>query len=204
MSAPQVLVVSTGTANIASVLAAFRRLGASVRTTVSPEEVRAANFVVLPGVGAMAPAMERLEARELAGALRERIELGRPLLAICLGMQLLGETSEESPGVRALGVADFRSVKLQGELRVPHLGWNRVEADEGCELLSPGYAYFAHSYCVRELPTEFTTARTDYGSSFVSAFEREALVACQFHPELSGDYGRELLTRWLRAGGATC
>jgi len=204
VSVPQVLVASTGTANTASVLAAFMRLGCEVRTTQAPEEVRDAEFVVLPGVGALAAAMQQLEARELSGALRERVAAGRPTLAICLGMQLLGEASDESPGAPALGLAAFRSVQLDGDVRVPHLGWNRVEPDAGCALLEPGYAYFAHSFCVREVEGDVVAARTDYGAPFVCAFERGALLACQFHPELSGAYGRDLLARWLAKGGASC
>jgi glutamine amidotransferase len=204
VSGGEVVVVATGTANTASVAAAFERLGRRVRVEDRAGEVRDAGRVVLPGVGALAAAMERLEGLELAPVLRERVEAGRPTLAICLGLQLLSEESEESPGVGGLGVLPGRVERLRGEVRLPHLGWNRVSAEPGCELLEDGYAAFAHGYALREAPPGWRAARCVHGEPFVAALERGAVLACQFHPELSGAYGAALLERWLERGGASC
>jgi imidazole glycerol phosphate synthase glutamine amidotransferase subunit len=142
--------------------------------------------------------MENLERTGLVAALRERIEAGRPTLAVCLGLQLLAEGSEESPGVAGLGVLPVRAERFPaGALRVPHLGWNRIVPDREGGLLDEGYAYFAHTFRVTDVPAGWTAARCEYGAPFVAALERGAVLACQFHPELSGAFGRDLLRRWL-------
>ena len=152
--------------------------------------------MVLPGGGAFAAAAEALDELELREPLRERIEAGRATLAICLGFQLLCEGSEESPGAVGLGLIPATARRFGGELRVPQLGWNRVEP-VGAGLIEPGHAYFANSYHVPELPPGWAGATTDYGGVFASAVERGALLACQFHPELSGAWGSALLARWV-------
>ena len=193
----QVVVVPTGIANMASVAAAFRRIGTELSEAQSPEEIRSADRLVLPGVGAFAAAMERIDERQWRQALVDRIGEGRPTLAICLGMQLLCEKSDESPGVSGLGVVSGTVTRLPEHLTVPQLGWNQVTPAPGSRFLTPGWAYFANSYRLTSVPNDWTSARTSYGGSFVSAIERGDLLACQFHPELSGDWGSELLSRWL-------
>jgi imidazole glycerol phosphate synthase glutamine amidotransferase subunit len=201
MAAEPVLVVRTGTANTASVLAGLRRAGAAAAVAEDPEPVAAARRVVLPGVGALAPAMERLAAGGLGEVLVARIAAGRPTLAVCLGLQLLCSSSEESPGRDGLGVIPGRVTRFGAGLRVPQMGWNRVAPDAGCRLLQPGWAYFANSYRLVEPPPGWAVARADHGGPFVAALERGAVLACQFHPELSGDWGQALLRRWLDCGG---
>lgn len=193
----EVVVVPTGTANMASVAAAFRRIGTELSEARSSEEIRSADRLVLPGVGAFAAAMERIDERGWRQALVDRIDEGRPTLAICLGMQLLCEKSEESPGVLGLGVVSGTVTRLPDHLTVPQLGWNQVMPAPGSRFLMPGWAYFANSYRLTSVPDDWTCARTSYGGSFVSAIERGNLLACQFHPELSGAWGSELLSRWL-------
>ncbi|MFB3099402.1 MAG: imidazole glycerol phosphate synthase subunit HisH [Acidimicrobiia bacterium] len=193
----QVVVVPTGIANTASVAAAFRRIGTELSEAGSAEEIRSAHRLVLPGVGAFAAAMERIDEREWRQALVDRIGEGKPTLAICLGMQLLCEKSDESPGVSGLGVVSGTVTRLPEHLTVPQLGWNQVMPAPGSRFLTPGWAYFANSYRLTSVPNEWTSAHTSYGGSFVSAIERGNLLACQFHPELSGDWGSELLSRWL-------
>ncbi len=189
-------VVATGTANLASVLAGLRRAGADPQTTRDPDVVAASDHVVLPGVGALAAAMDQLQGDGLDEALRARITEGRPTLAICLGLQVLLEGSDESPDVPGLGLVDGRATRFSGDIRVPQLGWNQVEPD-GCRLLEPGYAYFAHSFRLESAPDGWSAAYTDHGGRYVSALERGAVLACQFHPELSGAWGLALLRRWL-------
>lgn len=189
--------VPTGTANVASVSAAFRRLGAELRPARSPAEIHSAAQLVLPGVGAFGAAMDRIDGQRWRQALVDRIDEGRPTLAICLGMQLLGEKSDESPGAPGLGVVSGTATRFPEGLAVPQLGWNQVEPDPGARFLTPGWAYFANSYRLAAVPDAWTTATTAYGDSFVSAMERGDVLACQFHPELSGEWGSELLDRWL-------
>jgi glutamine amidotransferase len=195
-------IVSTGLANIASVRAAFLRLGVEPASTESARLVRGADAVVLPGVGALGPAMARLRERDvdgdtLADALRVRIVAGRPTLVICLGLQLLCAASDEAPGVTALAVADVHVARLDAAPSLPHFGWNEVVPTAGSSLVRRGHAYFAHSYGALTAPRGFDAAWTSHGSPFVAAFERGGVLACQFHPELSGAYGADLLQRWL-------
>ena len=196
---PEVLIVPTGTANIASVMAAFRRLGAEPRLAERPGEVVPASHVMLPGVGAFGPAMARLREHGLDTALKERIAADRPTVCICVGHQLLFEASEESPGVAGLGVIPGEVGRFTGDVRVPQFGWNRVEPGEGCDLLDEGYAYFANSYRALEAPG-WRVARGEHGGAFVAAVEQGNVIGCQFHPELSGAYGSALLSRFLELG----
>ncbi len=193
----EVLVVRTGTANLASVLAGLRRAGAAPRIVNEAREIECAGGVVLPGVGAFGAAMQTLTASGLAGPLASRIARGRPTLAICLGMQLLARNSDESAGVEGLGVVDEPVRRFTDAVRVPQLGWNRVETASGRGSLEPGFAYFANSYCLRETPRGWTAAFAEYDGRFVAAIERRDVLACQFHPELSGAWGTALLARWL-------
>jgi len=192
-----VRIVPTGTANIASVKAALTRLGASVSDAETDRDVTDAAGVVLPGVGAFGAAISRVGDHGLAPALRERIEGGRPTLVVCVGMQLLCRESEESPGARGLDIVDSAVTRFGDEVRVPQLGWNQVEPAPGSRFVEPGWAYFANSYRIDRVPDGWVGATTDYGGRFVSALERDDVLACQFHPELSGPWGARLLTRWL-------
>lgn len=200
MSAPEVLVVATGVANTASVLAALARAGADASVGCDPAAIASFPFVVLPGVGAFGPAARALETSGAAEALRERVRRGAPLLAICLGMQLCFEASEESPQARGLALLPGRLVRLDDEGgRVPKLGWERIEAAAECRLLASEFACFAHSYALLEAPPDWRPAFARHGDRYVAALERGAQLLCQFHPELSGRFGRDLLARWLVA-----
>ena len=204
-----VVVVPTGTANMASVEAAFRRLGTDVSLAETPRDISQADRLVLPGVGAFAAAMGRIDEEGWRQPLVDRIEAGRATLAICLGMQLLCETSEESPGSVGLGVVSETVTRLPSDLTVPQLGWNQIEPDPQCRFLEAGWGYFANSFKLASASNGWTEARTRYGGEFVSAMEQGDVLACQFHPELSGVWGSDLLTRWLdrseeRRGGKEC
>ncbi len=208
MSGGEVLVVDTGTANLASVCAGLRRAGAKPLLTDDPERVRAAMRVVLPGVGAFGAGMTSLRESGMDSAVVERIDAGRATLAVCLGLQLLCQSSAETPDVAGLGIVAGRIGRFPDTVRVPQLGWNLVVPSGECKLLEPGYAYFANSYRLAEDPPGWSVARADHGGPFVAALARGAILACQFHPELSGTWGLDLLRRWLaeddRAGGGPC
>jgi imidazole glycerol phosphate synthase glutamine amidotransferase subunit len=161
-------------------------------------DIDSAPGVILPGVGAFGAAIYRVGALGLAAALRERIEAGRPTLAVCVGMQLLNRESEESPGATGLEVIDETVTRFDDRVTVPQMGWNRVEPGPGCRLVEPGWAYFANSYRIDRVPEGWVGARTDHGGEFVSALEKGDVLACQFHPELSGQWGAGLLDRWLQ------
>ena len=199
----KVVIVKTGVANIASVIAAFAKLGSESTLTEDPDLVNSAAQVMLPGVGAFGAGMEALNSSGLAAALRERINAARPTISICLGLQLLCRQSEESPGIEGLGIINQSVWRFADTVRVPHFGWNNVAPEAGCKIVQPGYAYFANSF--RILPTPGLSAdgwlcsRTDHGGDFISAVENGPVVGCQFHPELSGDWGLGLLGRWLRS-----
>lgn len=198
----EIVVVETGVANVASIANAFLRLGVPVTLTHDPMVVRQASRLVLPGVGAFGAAAAELRARGggLDAALRERIADGSPLLAVCLGMQLLCEGSEEAPDVPGLGIVPGICRRLPSGVRVPHLGWNRVVADPDACFVETAEAAFANSYALREAPPGWTASWTTHGTPFVAALERGDMLACQFHPELSGAFGEAVLARWLGRG----
>jgi imidazole glycerol phosphate synthase glutamine amidotransferase subunit len=193
---PEVVIVPTGTANLASVKAAFRRLGAEPRVAEHAEDITRATHVMLPGVGAFGASMTRLREQGLDDAVRERVLADRPTICICVGHQLLFGSSEESPGSTGLGVILERISRFGAGVRVPQFGWNLVRPAEGCNLLEEGYAYFANSYRALEAPG-WNVARAEHGGTYVAAVERGNVIGCQFHPELSGAYGTALLSRFL-------
>lgn len=195
----RVTVVETGAANLASVCAGFERVGAQTTLSRDPRIIASAQRVVLPGVGTFAAGMAALRGAGLESVLRERIAAERPTFGICLGLQLLATESEESELVEGLGVFSQRIERLRAPT-VPHMGWNQVSATG--DFLRDGWAYFANSYALTTTPAGWSAAWTDYGGQFVAAVERGPIVACQFHPEISGDWGLELLQRWME--GTSC
>jgi imidazole glycerol phosphate synthase glutamine amidotransferase subunit len=198
VSAREVIVVPTGTANLASVRAAFDRLGARSRLAEDAAMIEDAAHVVLPGVGSFGAAMAGLREAGLDHAIVARVRAGQPTLAMCVGLQVLFETSDESPDAAGLAALVGRVGRFPDWVRVPQFGWNRVVPEPGCRLIEPGYAYFANSYRVLEAPG-CAIATAEHGGRFVAALERDGVLACQFHPELSGSYGHELIARWLDA-----
>ena len=192
----RVVVLPTGTANLASVLAAFTRLGAKTEIAADAVAVAEAERAVLPGVGAFGAAMAGLREVGLDQAIAARVRAGAPTFAMCVGLQVLFEASDESPDQTGLGVLPGRVGRFPEGVRVPQFGWNRIEPEPGCRYLEPGFAYFANSYRVQAAPG-CKTAHAEHGEPFVAALERGHVVACQFHPELSGAFGHALLARWL-------
>ena len=197
-------IVDTGTANVESILMAFRRIGVEATRVRSALEITDVSGLVLPGVGRFGSGMAALESNGLVEAIRSRILNGQATLAICLGLQLLAEGSDESPGVRGIGVISSTIRRLPpGPVR-PHLGWNRVEPDSvrgSNGVIDSGAAYFANGFALADVPPGWRAAWTSDGGRFVAAIERGGIVACQFHPEISGSFGRDLLSRWLTLVG---
>ncbi len=190
-----IYITRTETANVASLIAAFERLGHSCVVSADPFTLETAQRVVLPGVGTFAAAREALRESEADRALSARLSAKRATLAICLGFQLLFESSDESPGVTGLGHVPGHFERFPATERVPHLGWNRVwgSSFESAD----GSVYFANSYRLVTPPAGWDAAYCDYGGRFVAAVQRGPVLGCQFHPELSGRVGREWLRGWL-------
>ena len=200
----EVGIVPTGVANLETVVAAFRRLGRTPRIVDSATDIMDAAYVVLPGVGSFADGMADLRRQGWDEALRRRIRELRPTLGICLGLQLLCEWSDEAPGIPGLGCVPGRTIRLAGGCRIPQLGWNRITAPADAVFLRSGIFYFANSYRLEGGPSGWVTSMGRHGSPFVAGFERGGVLACQFHPELSGRVGAGLLNRWLeQAPGAS-
>ncbi len=184
--------------NLRSVARALERAGAKPRVSRDPDEVRSADRLVLPGVGACGDAMLGLRRAGLVPALKERIRSGRPYLGICLGLHVLLERGEEGD-TDCLGLVPGTVARFPDSLplAVPHMGWNLVEPVRGHPVLAEGYFYFVHGYRGDGVPEEMTLARTEYGERFPSAIGFDACVAVQFHPEKSQRAGLELLERFL-------
>ncbi|MGA7096120.1 MAG: imidazole glycerol phosphate synthase subunit HisH [Acidimicrobiia bacterium] len=195
----EVVIVPTGTANIASVRSAFRRLGSTTRLARSPCDVSDADHLVVPGVGSFGAAMTAVDRLQLSQPILDRARAGSPTLAVCVGMQLLCRDSTESPGVLGLGLLDESVTRFGDNVRVPQLGWNTVEANPSSRYLEPGWAYFANSYRLVDAPRGWVSSTADHGGRFIAAIERQSVLALQFHPELSGDWGVSIIDRWLRA-----
>jgi glutamine amidotransferase len=179
----KVAICDYGAGNVRSVQVAFERLGVDAAPTGEPEAVGSAELAVLPGVGSAASAMESLEASGLAAALRERFSAGRPILGICLGLQLALEASEEDGGVECLGLVPGRAVRLV-DGRVPRIGWAPVEPEGDA-------FYFAHSYSAE------TPAATAKSEGLVAEARVGSFTGVQFHPEKSGAAGARYLERCL-------
>ena len=203
-----IAVVDYGMGNRRSVEKALEHVGARVIVTRDHEELRAADGIVLPGVGAFPEAMRRLRALGLADALRERAAAGIPLLGICLGMQLLFEASDEHEGAEGLGLLPGTVTRLDpgpaGKL--PHIGWNRVGIErDGPFGLRAGDArayYHVHSFVCRPADPALVVGRGEYGERFASIVARGTLAGVQFHPEKSSAAGLDLLAAFAGARAA--
>lgn len=194
---PSTGIVETGVANTASVTAALRRAGVEPTTIEDAETVSALDRVVVPGVGAFGAGMAALHDLGVVDALIDRVDAGEPTFLVCLGMQLLARISDESPGVDGLGVIDHPVERFPEGVTTPQFGWNVVDPAAEMVHIEPGYAYFANSYRIVDPPDGWRYAFTDHGGPFVAAMERDDVLACQFHPELSGAYGQRVIDRWI-------
>jgi imidazole glycerol phosphate synthase glutamine amidotransferase subunit len=203
---PVIAVVDYGAGNLVSIHQALTTVGADVRIAEGPEALAGVDAVVVPGVGAAAPAMARLDRHGLTEPIAAWLGAHRPFLGICLGLQLLFEGSDED-GATTLGALPGRTVRLEDAPTLPHIGWNQVERTRAHPLFDGiedgADFYFVHSYA-GALPADagataesLVLARTTHGRPFVSAVGRGALVGVQFHPERSGSDGLRLLSNFV-------
>ena len=198
-----VAIIDYDAGNIRSVEKAVRYLGKEVTVTSDPEKILAADRVILPGVGAFGDAMKRLHAMGLVEVIRQVAERGTPFLGICLGLQLLFEKSEESPGVPGLGLLRGKILRLPElpGLKVPHIGWNSLKYPNPGRLFrgipEDSYVYFVHSYYLKAQDEGIVTATTEYGTLVHASVESGNLFACQFHPEKSSETGLTILENFL-------
>ena len=201
---PLAVVVDYGAGNLVSIDQALRAAGADVRMATNGDEIDGADLLVVPGVGAAAPAMERLRAGGFVAPVTEWVAADRPFLGICLGLQLLFERSDED-GAETLGVLGGRTVRLDDAPTLPHIGWNQVvrrrEHPAFAGITPDADFYFVHSYV--GLPAadadDATLGETEHGSRFVSAVARGNLLGVQFHPERSGTDGLRLIANVVRS-----
>ena len=198
-----IAVIDYKAGNLTSVVKALTALGADARVTDDPAVIRAAERVVLPGVGHFA-ATERLHATGMEEAARDVIAAGVPFLGICVGLQWLFEGSTEAPGLRGLGALQGLCERFPDTYKVPHVGWNTLEPVHSgvatsrllAGLAPHSFVYYTHSY--RAPVIHETVGATDYAGRFSGAVERGSLFGVQFHPEKSGDTGLEILRNFLR------
>ena len=193
-----IAIIDYDAGNLKSVEKALLFLGEEAKITSKAEEILSADKIILPGVGAFGDAMEKLNTSGLSEVIREAVKRKIPLLGICLGLQLLFEASEESPGVSGLSVlkGTIRRIPDKEGFKVPHIGWNSLKVNPESKLFrgipEDSYVYFVHSYYL-SAEEPIVAATTDYVVDIHAAVEKEHIFACQFHPEKSGDIGLKLL-----------
>ena len=198
-----IAIIDYDAGNIKSVEKALKTLGQDVIVTRDAEVILNADRVILPGVGSFGDAMGKLHDYKLVDTIKKVVEKRIPFLGICLGLQLLFESSEETPGVEGLGILKGKIVKIpdNGELKIPHMGWNSLHfQNEGrlfANLPQDSYVYFVHSYYLKAKQAEDVAAKTFYSVSIDAAVERGNLFACQFHPEKSSDVGMQILRNFV-------
>ncbi len=205
MSRIDIAIVDYQMGNLRSVQKALEHVGAAATITNDPNQIAEAHKVILPGVGAFGDAMRELNARNLPESITEFIRTGKPFLGICLGLQLLFETGFEGERHQGLGVLEGEVVRFppMADLKVPHMGWNQVQAEKpACPLMadisSDAYFYFVHSYYVQPKDPDSVWLSCDYGRSFCASVWRDNLFATQFHPEKSQRDGLKLLENFAK------
>jgi len=197
MNRKRVVVVRTGTANIGSVMFGLERAGANPAIAFNPQEIVDAEYVMVPGVGSFGSALEQIKGTVWESNIKLRVERDKPTMFICVGLQIMGHESEESPGAVGLDVFPGKVTRFDQSLVVPQQAWNFVVSRPGARFVDSGHAYFSNSYKLDGFPEGWTGAEARYGSTFVASVERGSVLATQFHPELSGKFGLDILRRWL-------
>ncbi len=198
-----VAIIDYDAGNIKSVEKALHYLGEEAVITRDRDTILGADRVILPGVGAFGDAMEKLRTYELDKVIQEVVAQNTPFLGICLGLQLLFESSEESEGVEGLGILKGKVVRLpeESDLKIPHIGWNSLKYPNLGRLFTgiaeDSYVYFVHSYYLQAKDPSIVTATTEYGTLIHASVEQGNVFACQFHPEKSSEVGMQILKNFL-------
>lgn len=198
-----VAIIDYDAGNIKSVEKALLYLGEEAVITRDRDTILGADRVILPGVGAFGDAMEKLRTYELDKVIQEVVAKNTPFLGICLGLQLLFESSEESEGVEGLGILKGKVVRLpeESDLKIPHIGWNSLKYPNPGRLFTgiaeDSYVYFVHSYYLQAKDSSIVTATTEYGTLIHASVEQGNVFACQFHPEKSSEVGMQILKNFL-------
>ncbi len=201
-----VAIIDYGAGNLSSVKKALDYLGAENEITQDREKILSATHIILPGVGSFEDAMNSMKARGLVDVVKEAAASGKPFLGICLGLQLLFESSEESPGAEGLGILKGKIVEIPKNtgLKVPHMGWNSISVKQKDGIFKDiddeSYFYFVHSYYLKDAEEDVVAATTEYGVSIQCAVQKGNLCATQFHPEKSSKVGLKLLENFLSKG----
>ena len=190
--------------NIKSVEKALAYLGEETVVSRDPEVLTKADKVILPGVGSFGEAMENLHKYDLVPVIKDMINEGTPFLGICLGLQLLFESSEETPGVEGLGILKGKILRIPPSpgLKIPHMGWNSLHLQNNGRLFrdipEDTHVYFVHSYYLQTEDPEIVKAVTEYSTTIHASVEKENVFACQFHPEKSSRYGLKILENFAK------
>lgn len=202
-----VAIIDYDAGNIKSVEKAVNALGYEAVVTRDRSSILNAEHVILPGVGAFGDAMKKLHSYGLVEVIREVVANRTPFLGICLGLQLMFESSEEAPGVEGLSLLKGRIVRLPDteDLKIPHIGWNSLKYPNSGRLFAgipeDSYVYFVHSYYLQVGEPEIVKATTEYGALVHASVEKENVFACQFHPEKSSEVGMKILENFLKIEG---
>lgn len=198
-----VAIIDYGAGNLQSVKKALDFIGAESKITDNKDEINAASHIILPGVGSFADAMSCIRERGLEETIKKSADGSKHFLGICLGLQLLFESSEESPGVKGLGVfkGDIVTIPKDNGLKVPHIGWNSVKLNQTNGIFEgikdESYFYFVHSYYLKNADEDIVAGTTEYGVSIQCAVQNGRVCATQFHPEKSSEVGLALLRNFV-------
>lgn len=202
-----IAIIDYNAGNLKSVEKALVSLGEECVITRDREQLLSADKVILPGVGAFGDAMEQLRKYNLDKVIREIVDKGTPFLGICLGLQLLFESSEESPGIEGLAILKGKILRIPDKegLKIPHIGWNSLKYPNEGRLFQgipeDSYVYFVHSYYLKAEDESIVRATTEYSTLIHASVEKNNIFACQFHPEKSSEVGLQILKNFTQIEG---